>query len=55
MSGVVELDGTQGAGARMLVNIIGVDPETVQIGDQVEVVFEHVNDAMSIPRFRPTT
>jgi uncharacterized protein len=53
VSGVVELDGTQGAGARMLVNIIGVDPETVKIGDRVEVVFEHVNDEMSTPRFRP--
>lgn len=53
VSGVVELDGTQGAGARMLVNIIGVDPETVKIGDRVEIVFEHVNDEMSTPRFRP--
>ncbi|MGD9793727.1 MAG: Zn-ribbon domain-containing OB-fold protein [Acidimicrobiia bacterium] len=53
VSGVVELDGTQGAGARMLVNIIGVDPETVKIGDAVEIVFEHVNVEMSTPRFRP--
>lgn len=55
VAGVVELDGTQGAGARMLVNIIDVDPETVRIGDKVEVVFEHVNDEMSTPRFRPVT
>ncbi len=53
VSGVVELDGTQGAGARMLVNIIDCDPETVAIGDRVEIVFEHVNDEMSTPRFRP--
>jgi uncharacterized OB-fold protein len=53
VSGTVELDGTQGAGARILVNIIDVDPDTVKIGDQVEVVFEHVNDEMSTPRFRP--
>ena len=53
VSGVVELDGTQGAGARMLVNIIDVDPESVSIGDKVEIVFEHVNDEMSTPRFRP--
>lgn len=53
VSGVVELDGTQGAGARMLVNIIDVDVENVKIGDRVEVVFEHVNDEMSTPRFRP--
>lgn len=54
VTGVVELDGTQGAGARMIVNIIDVDPDTVRIGDRVEVVFEHVNDEMSVPRFRPT-
>ncbi|MDO8389496.1 MAG: Zn-ribbon domain-containing OB-fold protein [Actinomycetota bacterium] len=53
VSGTVELDGTQGAGARMLVNIIDVDPDTVRIGDRVEIVFEHVNDEMSTPRFRP--
>jgi uncharacterized protein len=53
VSGVVELDGTQGAGARMLVNIIDCDPETVRIGDKVEITFEHVNDEMSTPRFRP--
>ncbi len=53
VSGVVELDGTQGAGARMLVNIIDCDPDAVQIGDAVEIVFEHVNDEMSTPRFRP--
>ena len=53
VSGVVELDGTQGAGARMLVNIIDCDPETVAIGDRVEIVFEHVNEEMSVPRFRP--
>ena len=55
VSGVVELDGTQGAGARMLVNIIDVDPDAVKSGDRVEVVFEHVNDEMSTPRFRPIT
>jgi len=53
VSGTVELDGTQGAGARMLVNIIDVDPDTVKIGDRVEIVFEHVNAEMSTPRFRP--
>lgn len=53
VSGVVELDGTQGAGARMLVNIIDCDPDAVRIGDRVEIVFEHVNEEMSTPRFRP--
>lgn len=55
VAGVVELDGTQGAGARMLVNIIDVDPDEVKIGDPVEIVFEHVNDEMSTPRFRPVS
>ena len=56
VSGVVELDGTQGAGARMLVNIIDCDAETVTIGDRVEIVFEHVNDEMthtSVPSRSP--
>jgi uncharacterized OB-fold protein len=52
-SGVVELDGTQGAGARMLVNIIDCDPNALTIGDPVEIVWEHVNDEMTTPRFRP--
>ena len=53
VAGTVELDGTQGAGARMLVNIIDCDPATVRIGDKVEIVWEHVNDEMTTPRFRP--
>ena len=53
VSGVVEVDGTQGEGARMLVNIIDCDPDAVRCGDRVEVVFEHLNDDMSVPRFRP--
>ncbi|MCG3771527.1 MAG: hypothetical protein JW384_02714 [Nitrosomonadaceae bacterium] len=53
VSGVVELDGTQGAGARLLVNIIDCDPDKVKIGDHVHVVFEHVNAEMSTLRFRP--
>lgn len=53
VSGVVDLDGTQGAGARMLVNIIDCDPEAVRIGDPVEIVWDHVNEEMTTPRFRP--
>jgi uncharacterized protein len=53
VSGVVELDGTQGAGARMLVNIIDCDPDAVRIGDRVQIVWDHVNDEMTTPRFRP--
>jgi uncharacterized protein len=53
VGGVVELDGTQGAGARMIVNIVDVDPDTVQIGDRVRVVFEPVSDTYAVPRFAP--
>ena len=54
VSGVVELDGTQGAGARMLVNIFDCDVDTVAIGDRVRIDWDHVNDDMTTPRFRPT-
>jgi uncharacterized OB-fold protein len=53
VSGLIELDGTQGAGARMLANIIDCDPEQISIGTRVRIVFDHVNDEMSTPRFRP--
>jgi hypothetical protein len=53
VSAVIEIDGTQGAGARMLANVIDCDPETVQIGDKVRVVFETVSDTMAVPRFAP--
>jgi|688.fasta_scaffold876067_2 uncharacterized OB-fold protein len=52
-SGIVELDGTQGAGSRMIVNFIDCDVDTLQIGDEVEADFEHVNDEMTVIRFRP--
>jgi len=55
VSGVVELDGTQGAGARMIVNIVECDPDTVEVGDRVEIVWEHFDSGMSTPRFRPVT
>ncbi len=54
-SGIVELDGTQGAGARMLANIVDCDVDALRIGDRVEIVWEHVNDEMSVHRFRPVT
>jgi uncharacterized protein len=53
VSGVVELDGTQGAGARMIANIIDVDVETVAIGDKVQIAFEPASDTFAVPRFRP--
>ncbi len=52
-AGIIELDGTQGAGARMIANIVDCDVDKLAIGDRVEIVWEHVNDEMSVPRFRP--
>lgn len=53
VAGIIELDGTQGAGARMQANIINCDPETVRIGDRVKVVFDKVSDTLAVPRFEP--
>src|SRR5580658_6340473 len=53
VSGVIDLDGTQGAGARMIANIVDVDPETVAVGDPVVVAFDRVSDTFAVPRFRP--
>lgn len=53
VSGVIELEGTQGAGARMIANIIDCDPETVAIGDKVKIVFDKVSDTYAVPRFAP--
>src|SRR5262245_7298899 len=51
--GVIELDGTQGAGARMIANIVDCDPDSVRIGDKVRIVFEPVSDTYAVPRFVP--
>ena len=46
----VELD----EGPRMLTNIVDCDPETVTIGQSVEVVFHPTERGTALPRFRPT-
>jgi uncharacterized protein len=53
VSAVVEIDGTQGAGARMLANIVGCDPSTVAIGDRVKVTFDKLSETLAMPRFTP--
>jgi uncharacterized OB-fold protein len=53
VSGIVELDGTQGAGARLMLNITDCDPESVKIGDRVEIWFDHVSATYALPRARP--
>jgi uncharacterized protein len=50
VAAVVELDGTQGAGARLLTNIVDVDVETVRIGDKVKVRFDPISDTFTVPR-----
>jgi uncharacterized OB-fold protein len=52
VSGIVELDGTQGAGARMIANIVDCDPDTVAVGDRVQIAFDQVSDTYAVPRFR---
>ena len=49
----IELEG----GARMPTNLVDVEPDTehVKIGMAVEVVFEDVNDRISLPKFRPAS
>lgn len=53
VSGVVELDGTQGAGCRMIANIVDCDPGRVRIGDPVRIRFDRVTDTYAVPRFVP--
>ena len=47
----IELEG----GVRLPTNLIDVepDPEKVKIGMACEVVFEDVNDKVTLPKFRP--
>ena len=53
VSGVIELDGTQGAGARMILRCHGCDPDAVRIGDKVEIWFDQISDTYAMPRARP--
>src|SRR5581483_10256016 len=40
-------------GPRVVSNVVGIEPEAVQIGMGVEVVFEPISDAITLPLFRP--
>jgi|HubBroStandDraft_1064217.scaffolds.fasta_scaffold161929_2 uncharacterized OB-fold protein len=48
----VELDGA--GGARMVSNLVDIDPADVSIGMPVAVVWEDMGPELAIPRFRPT-
>jgi uncharacterized OB-fold protein len=52
VSGVIELDGTQGAGARLMLNITDADPDAVKIGDKVLIWFDQVSETLPLPRAR---
>ena len=39
-------------GVRMWSNVIGCSPDEVRIGDPVELVYEDVTEAVTLPRFR---
>lgn len=39
-------------GPRMFSNVVGDPPSEVRVGDAVEVVFDPVDDEISMPRFR---
>ncbi len=40
-------------GPRMVSNLVGIKPHEIRCGMPVEVVFEKLNDEVSIPKFRP--
>jgi uncharacterized protein len=50
---LVDLD----EGCRMMTNIVGVDPDPakVRIGAAVEIVYDRVTDAVTLPKFRLAT
>jgi len=37
----------------MISNVVGIPASEVAVGQKVEVVFDKVSDACTIPRFRP--
>ena len=48
---VVELD--EQPGLKMITNIVDVDPESVRVGDRVEVTFTQLGEDFKLPVFRP--
>jgi hypothetical protein len=49
------LDLPDAPGARLVSDIVGVDPASVAIGDRVEVFFSPIADGWKLPLFRPAT
>ncbi|MBV9582389.1 MAG: Zn-ribbon domain-containing OB-fold protein [Chloroflexi bacterium] len=42
-------------GPRMMTNIVDCDPESVRIGQNVELVFHDTGEGNALPRFRPAS
>jgi len=40
-------------GPRMMTNIVDCDPDSVRIGQKVELVFHDTGQGNALPRFRP--
>lgn len=40
-------------GARIVSNLVGAEPDAVEIGLEVEIVFEEVEEGLTLPLFRP--
>jgi len=40
-------------GAKMISNLVGVEPKAIRCGMAIEVVFEKVSDEVTLPKFRP--
>ena len=40
-------------GAKFVSNLIGIKPSEIRIGMPVDVVFEKMNDEVSLPKFQP--
>jgi uncharacterized OB-fold protein len=51
VAAIVEVE----SGARIPTNLVQVepDPTAIKVGMEVEVVFEDLNDSISLPKFRP--
>jgi uncharacterized OB-fold protein len=50
---VVDLDGAPGA--RLVTNLVNIDPAAVRIGMKVKVAFNPINDGWKLPIFEPAT
>jgi hypothetical protein len=40
-------------GPKMISNLVGISPEEIRIGMRVEVIFEDLDDQVTLPKFKP--